>query len=179
MRIISGTHKGKRIVAPKNLPVRPTTDFAKEGLFNILRNRIPIEETEVLDLFSGTGNMSYEFASRGAPKITAIDSHYACVKFIDKIARELEFPITPFKADVYKFLDKTPQTFDLIFADPPYAIDIEDINNMVSKIFQNNLLKPDGIFIIEHPKQTDLTELSGYQEHRKYGGSVFSFFSKT
>ncbi|GAB5399420.1 MAG: 16S rRNA (guanine(966)-N(2))-methyltransferase RsmD [Aureisphaera sp.] len=178
MRIISGTHKGKRIVAPKSLPVRPTTDFAKEGLFNILRNRIDFCELEVLDLFSGTGNISYEFASRGALKITAVDGHYACAKFIDKTAKELSFPITAIKSDVFKFLEKSKQSFDLIFADPPYAFDIEQFEEMVRNIFQNNLLKTDGIFIIEHPKQTDLTELSGFQEFRKYGGSVFSFFSK-
>ncbi|MDC8004111.1 RsmD family RNA methyltransferase [Aureisphaera galaxeae] len=178
MRIISGTHKGKKIVAPKNLPVRPTTDFAKEGLFNILRNRLDFNEIRVLDLFSGTGNMSYEFASRGVSQITAVDSHYACVKFIDKTATELSLPISPFKSDVFKFLEKSQQSFDLIFADPPYAIEIEKIDDMVRKIFQNNLLEPEGIFIIEHPKQTDLTELSGFQEFRKYGGSVFSFFNK-
>ena len=177
MRIISGSHKGKRIVAPKNLPVRPTTDFAKEGLFNILGNRLDFTEIEVLDLFSGTGNMSYEFASRGAQKITAVDSYYGCVKFIQKTAQELSFPITPMKADVFSYLEKSKQPYDLIFADPPYVFEVEQFEEMVRKIFRNNLLKPEGIFIIEHPKQTDLTELSGFQEFRKYGGSVFSFFN--
>ncbi len=178
MRIISGTHKGKKIIAPKNLPVRPTTDFAKEGLFNILRNRLDLNDLEVLDLFSGTGNMSYEFASRGASKITAVDSYFGCVKFIQKTAQELSFPITSIKANVFTYLDKTSQTYDLIFADPPYVFEVEQFEEMVRKIFQNNLLKRDGIFIIEHPKQTDLTEIIGFQEFRKYGGSVFSFFTK-
>ncbi|MEL6810606.1 MAG: RsmD family RNA methyltransferase [Bacteroidota bacterium] len=176
MRIISGTHKGKRITAPKNLPVRPTTDFAKEALFNILRNQLYFEDIEVLDLFAGTGNISYEFASRGVPSITCVDGHFACVKFIQKTARELNFPITTVKSDVYKYLGSCSTSFDLIFADPPYAFEIEEFENLVGKIFQNALLKSDGIFIIEHPKQTELNQLAGFVESRRYGGSVFSFF---
>ena len=176
MRIISGVHKGKRLIAPKNLPVRPTTDFAKEGLFNILANRIDFDEIEVLDLFAGTGNISYEFASRGVPKITCVDAHYGCVKFIQKTATELNFPITAIKSDVFKYLEKTRIQVDLIFADPPYIFEKEQFEEILQKISQNNLLKTEGIFIIEHPKLTDLSELSGFQEIRKYGGSVFSFF---
>ncbi|MCH9659832.1 MAG: RsmD family RNA methyltransferase [Bacteroidetes bacterium] len=178
MRIVSGTHKGKRITAPKNLPVRPTTDFAKEALFNILNNRIDFAELKVLDLFAGTGNISYEFASRGAEDITAVDGHYACVKFIQKMAEALDFPITTIKSDVFKYLEKSGGSFDLIFADPPYAFEVEQFNNMIQKISQNSLLNTNGIFIIEHPKQTSLDELPGFQETRRYGGSVFSFFKK-
>ena len=177
MRIISGTHKGRRITAPKNLPVRPTTDNAKEALFNILNNRFHFDELEVLDLFAGTGNISYEFASRGTQKITCVDSHWACVKFIHETADNLSLPIETIKKDVFKYLDTTTGCYDLIFADPPYAFEVEQFEEMVTKIAANNLLNPDGIFIIEHQKQTDLSLLSGFQESRKYGGSVFSFFN--
>ncbi len=105
MRIVSGSHKGRRITAPNKLPVRPTTDFAKEALFNILSNRLDFDELEVLDIFAGTGNISYEFASRGVPQITCVDAHAGCVKFIHKTAEELSFPITTVKSDVYKYLD--------------------------------------------------------------------------
>lgn len=177
MRIISGSHKGRRITAPKNLPVRPTTDMAKEALFNILNNRFHFEELKVLDLFAGTGNIGFEFASRGSKDITSVDGHFACVKFIQKMATELDFPITPIKSDVYKYLDKAGQSFDLIFADPPYDFEVQMFEQIVGKILQNNLLNPDGIFIIEHPKHSDLSQIPGYQESRKYGGSVFSFFN--
>lgn len=176
MRIISGTHKGKRLIAPRNLPVRPTTDFAKEGLFNILRNRLDFGETEVLDLFAGTGNISFEFASRGCKRITSVDAHYGCVKFIQKIARELDFPIETVKSDVFKFINVTNSSFDVIFADPPYDLKIQQFEELVEKIFENDLIKSDGFLIIEHSKHMDLSGNSRFDESRRYGGSVFSFF---
>jgi len=176
MRIISGTHKGKRITAPKKLPVRPTTDFAKEGLFNILRNRFDFEDIIVLDLFSGTGNMSYEFASRGVKDITSVDSHYACVGFISKISQELGFPIHTIKAEAQKFLSKVTKSYDIIFADPPYQIDENDFKKIIDIVMSNKMINPNGNLIIEHSKHTDLSEYSGYIESRRYGGSVFSFF---
>src|SRR6056300_484568 len=109
MRIMSGTFKGKRLQAPKQLPVRPTTDMAKEGLFNILNNRYYFDELKVLDLFSGTGNIAYEFASRGSLDITTVDGDYGCVKFIEKITKELDFPIKSVKMDAFLFLEKTPE----------------------------------------------------------------------
>jgi 16S rRNA (guanine(966)-N(2))-methyltransferase RsmD len=178
MRIISGTHKGRRLIAPRNLPVRPTTDFAKEGLFNILRNRYDLETLTVLDLFAGTGNISYEFASRGAPHITAVDAHYGCIQFMEKVSNDFNFPITAIKADVLRFLDTATTPFDLIFADPPYDFDVQQLTEIVSKIFQKELLTTDGILIIEHGKHTSLSELEHFQEFRKYGSSVFSFFSE-
>ena len=177
MRIISGSHKGKRLIAPRNLPVRPTTDFAKEGLFNILRNHFDLDEVTVLDLFTGTGNISFEFASRGAEHITSVDAHYGCVKFVQKIAEELDFPITTIKADVFKYIASQRGTFDVVFADPPYNFDIEQFEELVGKIFGNNLIKSEGLLIIEHSKHTDLSSLQHYTEERRYGGSVFSFFS--
>ena len=120
MRIISGKYKSRKITAPKKLPVRPTTDMAKEALFNILNNRFYFEDISVLDLFSGTGNISYEFASRGTEKITAVDSNFGCVKFINEISEQFDMDINGIKNDVFKFLEQTNQHFDLIFADPPY-----------------------------------------------------------
>lgn len=177
MRIISGKYKGKRLSAPKKLPVRPTTDMAKEGLFNILNNRYYLDELNVLDLFSGTGNISFEFASRGTEEITAVDAHSGCVQFISKTARELDFQITPIKSDVFKFLKRTPEKFNLIFADPPYDFDIAQFLSIADLVFQNELLEEDGLLIVEHSDQTDLSEHPHFAESRKYGGSIFSFFT--
>ncbi|MCG2418666.1 RsmD family RNA methyltransferase [Aequorivita sp. F47161] len=176
MRIISGTHKGRRLTAPKNLPVRPTTDFAKEALFNILRVRYFFDELSVLDLFSGTGNISFEFASRGVPHITAVDAHLGCVQYINKISEEFTFPITAIKTDVGKYLEKVSGKYDVIFADPPYEFTASQLEEIVSKVAEKNLLNEDGLLIIEHAKQNDLSTLPNFSEARKYGGNVFSFF---
>lgn len=176
MRIISGSHKGRRLTAPKSLPVRPTTDFAKEGLFNILHHQIDFPEVSMLDLFSGTGNIAYEFASRGCPQITSVDAHHGCVAFIRKTADELAFPISTIKSDVFKYLEKATGAYDVIFGDPPYAFELKDFETILEHISKNGLLKPDGILIIEHSKQIDLSELPHFDRFRRYGGSVFSFF---
>ena len=177
MRIISGTYKGKRLQAPKSLPVRPTTDFAKEALFNILNHEIDFSEVTMLDLFSGTGNIAYEFASRGCQSITAVDAHYGCVKYISQTAAELDFPIQTIKADVKKYVGVCQTKFDVIFADPPYDFTAEEIEQIVVQIFDNSLLTEDGFLIIEHSKHTDLSKVPHFDRFRKYGGSVFSFFS--
>lgn len=179
MRIISGTHKGRRLTAPKNLPVRPTTDFAKEALFNILRNRIYFDEIAVLDIFAGTGNISFEFASRGVPAITSVDSHQGCVQYIEKITQEFEFPIQAIRSDVSKFLESTSNKSDIIFADPPYDFDVSEFKLIVDTIFERDLLNDEGVIIIEHSKLIDLSELQNFSELRKYGGSAFSFFELT
>lgn len=176
MRIISGTYKGKRLIAPKNLPVRPTTDFAKEALFNILRNKISFDEISLLDLYAGTGNISYEFASRGTQDITAVDTHYGCLKYISRIADELSLSIKTIKSDVQKFLSSVSASYDVIFADPPYDVEVRTLKKIIENIFQNNLIKPKGFLIIEHSKHKDLSEALHFSEARKYGGSVFSFF---
>lgn len=176
MRIISGKHKGKRLIAPAKLPVRPTTDQAKEALFNILNNYYHFEELSILDLFSGTGNISYEFAARGAENITAVDANFDCVKFIKKTAAELEFPITTIKSDVFKYLQKVPVKADIIFADPPYAMEIEKFTEIASLVFENNMLKDGGFLILEHSKQMELDQVPHFKESRRYGSSVFSFF---
>ena len=120
MRIISGKYKGRRLNAPKKLPIRPTTDMAKESLFNILNNLYYFDEISVLDLFAGSGNISYEFASRGVEAITAVDAHFNCVKFISNTAEQLDMPIHTVKSDVYAFLKSNASRYTVIFADPPY-----------------------------------------------------------
>ncbi|MGA9325656.1 MAG: RsmD family RNA methyltransferase [Salegentibacter sp.] len=176
MRIISGTNKGKRLIAPKKLPVRPTTDMAKEALFNILNNHFHLQGIEVLDLFSGTGNIAYEFASRGAAHITAVDANFDCVKFIKKTASELDFNINVIKSDVYKYLEKAPIKADIIFADPPYDFDTKEFARIADLVFEKELLAEGGQLIIEHSKHTDISEAEHFIEGRRYGSSVFSFF---
>ncbi|MCT4629679.1 RsmD family RNA methyltransferase [Winogradskyella sp.] len=176
MRIISGTYKGRKIVAPNKLPVRPTTDMAKEALFNILNNQYYFDDISVLDLFSGTGNICYEFASRGTEHITAVDDHYGCIKFINDTAASFEMPINTIKSDVFKFLENFRQKHTIIFADPPYNFDIDLFSKIPELIFQNNLLEEDGLLIIEHSKHTDLSHLDHYSHSKKYGGNMFSFF---
>jgi len=176
MRIISGVHKGKRIIAPKKLPVRPTTDMAKEALFNILNNQYHFEGLRVLDLFAGTGNISYEFASRGVTDIYCIDSNVGCVKFIESISRQMELGIRVRKMDVFKFLEQTSSTFDLIFADPPYDLSVDLFSKIHQLVFDKKLLNPDGTLILEHSKRMDLSGLTNFTSKRKYGSSVFSFF---
>lgn len=176
MRIIGGTYKGKQIIAPKNLPVRPTTDFAKEGLFNILNNKIDFEDLTVLDLFCGTGNISLEFASRGAKKIYAVDKHTPCLNFIKDTSKSLKINnIFIDRADVFKYLEKSTSSFDLIFADPPY--ELENIDLIYDLVFKNNVLNVDGYLIIEHGQTTDLSGKKNHIETRKYGNVHFSFFS--
>ncbi|SDW64797.1 RsmD family RNA methyltransferase [Aequorivita viscosa] len=179
MRIISGTHKGRRLTAPKNLPVRPTTDFAKEALFNILRTRLYFDEISVLELFAGTGNISFEFASRGVPTITAVDSNYGCIQYINKVSEEFSFPITAIKSEADNYLERVSGKFDIIFADPPYDFDISKFEKIVNLVFEKELLDEEGTLIIEHSKENNLSEMPNFSEARKYGGSVFSFFSLT
>lgn len=178
MRIISGTHKGRKINAPKNLPVRPTTDMAKEALFNILGHRIELHGLDVLELFSGSGNMSYEFSSRGAGKVIAVDEHAPCVAFVKKTATDFEFPITAVKSDAFKFLEQHSGSHDMIFADPPYALEKEGFESIIDHVFNRKLLKEDGMLIIEHSKHTDLSDHARFDNQRKYGGTVFSFFNE-
>ena len=176
MRIISGKLKGRRITAPKNLPVRPTTDMAKEALFNILNNHYYFDSLSVIDLFSGTGNIAYEFASRGSQSIYAIDGNYNCTRFIHNTSKEFDLPINAYKNDVFKFLEKTSLTADIIFADPPYNMELEKFLGIVDLVFERNLLNPEGVLIIEHSKYMDLSSHTAFNYSKKYGGSIFSFF---
>jgi 16S rRNA (guanine(966)-N(2))-methyltransferase RsmD len=176
MRIISGLYKGRRITAPKKLPVRPTTDMAKEALFNIIQHQYHFDGLSVLDLFSGTGNISYEFASRGTEQITAVDTHFGCIKFINETAEAFEMSINTIKSDVFKFLEKSKQKHSIIFADPPYDFEVEKFSKIPKLVFQNELLEADGLLIVEHSKHTDLSHLEHYSYSKSYGGNVFSFF---
>ncbi len=179
MRIISGNYKGKRIIAPKKLPVRPTTDMAKEALFNILNNQYYFNEISVLDLFAGTGNISYEFASRGTERIVSVDADFGCIKFINKIANELDFNISTIKSDVFSYLEKVNVKSDIIFADPPYDMTLEEFSKIPELVFNNELLLENGVLIIEHSKYTDLSQLPHFSNQRRYGVSVFSFFEQS
>lgn len=175
MRIISGNRRGKRIIAPSNINVRPTTDFAKEALFNILNNIINIPDTEVLDLFAGIGSISFEFASRESKSILAIDNNIACVKFINKIAEELNFnQITTIKTDSIKFLESNFRKFDIVFADPPF--DFNHTAMIPTLVFQNSMLKEEGVLIVEHPSSISFIENEFLFDFRKYGAVCFSFF---
>lgn len=176
MRIISGKHKGRRIIAPKNLPVRPTTDQAKESLFNILQHHIDFNAVSVLDLFTGIGSLSLEFASRGTEDLTAVDSFYGCVKFVKQTADELDFNIETIKSDVFAYLKSSPRSFDVIFADPPYDFEEKDFEEIIELVFEGDLLTENGLLILEHSKHTKLPSHPNFQENRKYGAAVFSFY---
>jgi len=176
MRIISGKYKGRRITPPRNLPVRPTTDMSKEALFNVLNNHFNFSELKILELFAGTGSISYEFASRGAEPILCIDGDMGCVNFIKKTAKEFDFDITAIKSDVFKFLEKHTGNYDIIFADPPYDLSQTDFEKIVIQIFENELLDEEGMLVVEHSKYTKLEHMANYSFQRNYGGSVFSFF---
>ena len=176
MRIIGGALKGLRLNPPKNLPVRPTTDLAKEALFNILLNKIDFEGIKVLDLFSGTGNISLEFASRGASEVVSVDRSIQCIHYLKDTARQHKLTqIKTFKADVLKYLQLETEQYDLIFADPPY--DLNQIPELPKIIFEKNLLLPGGMLIVEHQSLQNLSSHPAFTEQRKYGHSSFSFFS--
>lgn len=174
MRIISGKNKGRKIVAPTNLPVRPTTDLGKESLFNILNNYFFFDGITVLDLFAGTGNISLEFASREAISVTSIDNFQPCVDFIKKMASQLNYTnLTAIKADAFQYLERLRQPVNIIFADPPY--DMEGIERIPELVFSRQLLKPDGWLILEHSKVHDFSAHPNFYQHRNYGKLNFTF----
>tara|TARA_B100000029_G_scaffold514369_1_gene616920 strand:+ start:3093 stop:3626 length:534 start_codon:yes stop_codon:yes gene_type:complete len=177
MRIISGKYKGQRIVFPKNLPVRPTTDMAKEGIFNILSNKFNFKKISVIDLFSGSGNISYEFYSRGVKSIHAIDNNIKCIKFINFKKKDLNMNIYTIQSDVFKYL-RGKVNADIIFADPPYNMDKEKIELMIQLIFDNKTLTNNGVFILEHFKKREFSNHTKFMEKRIYGDSCFSFFKQ-
>ncbi len=175
MRIIGGSHKGKILKVPVGLPVRPTTDYAKEALFNILINKVDIENLSVLDLFAGTGNITLEFASRGASEITSIDINQNCIAFIKKMSLELGFKnIKVIKDDCFRFIKEHSSNYDLIFCDAPY--DNEKLKDLPQLISESKLLKEDGLLIIEHPEKINFKSDFELADHRNYGKVNFSFF---
>jgi len=173
MRIISGTYRGRRLMPPKNITARPTTDFAKESLFNLLNNRIDFEGIDVLDLFAGTGGIGIECVSRGAREVTAVEIAHVQQNWIISCCRQLGIRnLSLIRGDVFKFLSACRTKYDLIFADPPYALDkIEELPDLTL-----DLLKEDGWLVIEHGKDTDFTAHPRHKETRTYGSVHFSFF---
>ena len=176
MRIISGTHGGRKINPPSNMPyTRPTTDIAKEGLFNIIQNNLDIESLKTLDLFGGTGSISYELASRGAANLTIVEKDNNMYDFIKKTAAELKFEnFNVLKSDVFRFIETTQQQYDFIFAGPPYAL--ATIDELPVKIFDKNILSPGGWFVLEHTPRNDYKKFAHYKTERNYGTTIFSIF---
>lgn len=177
MRIISGKYRGRTIVPPRNLRARPTTDFAKENLFNVLTNLVDYEDIDVLDLFSGTGSISYEFASREARSVTSVEVNSVHHSFIRQTARDLNFKnFYAVKANVFLYLKSCAKQFDLIFSDAPY--DLEGSEEVINLVFERNLLREDGILIFEHSKDKDVSNMPNFWQTRSYGSVQFSFFKK-
>lgn len=176
MRIISGKYKGRRFNPPKNITARPTTDFAKESLFNLLNNRISFEEIDVLDLFAGTGGISLECISRGAKEVIAVEKAMTQQNFIIATKRELGINnLTLIRGDVFKYLGACRLQFDFIYADPPYDLDL--LPTLPDLVFGKELLKEDGIFVLEHSAKQDFSAHPHFLEHRNYGSVNFSFFA--
>lgn len=177
MRIISGIFKGRRFTPPaKNWPTRPTTDFAKEGLFNILNNRIDFEETKMLDLFGGTGNHCYEFISRGCMDATYVDKHGPAVSFVEKLRKELDIEdrLRIVRSDVFKYMSQCNEKYDFIFAGPPYPL--PNLDEIPDILFSHDLLAEDGLFVLEHNPKHDFKEHPRYVEERNYSKTIFAFF---
>ena len=176
MRIISGVHGGRKIYPPAKMPnTRPTTDIAKEGLFNILENNLDISSLKTLDLFGGTGCISYELASRGAADLTIVEQDPVMFEFIKKTAGLLQLlHFKVLKMDVFKYLDQCPETFDLIFAGPPYAL--TSIDDLPKKITELKLLNLKGWFVLEHTPSNNFKDFPLYKTQRNYGTTVFSIF---
>ncbi len=176
MRIIGGKLKGLRLNPPSKLPVRPTTDNAKEALFNILYNQFDFDNLTVLDLFSGTGNITLEFASRGVPAITSVDRDFGCYNYLKTISKQYGLDsIQPIKADVLKYLEVETEKYDLIFVDPPY--DLPQMNQIAPIVFRRDILKTEGYLIVEHHSMKKIDNDPHFVEQRKYGSSSFSFFA--
>ena len=176
-RIISGKFRGKIIKAPGSLPVRPTTDFAKESLFNILNNHFYFDEIKALDLFAGTGNLSYELASRGCEDLTIVDQNHKCCQFIEETIAQLGFEESAVvhRSDALEFVKRDYRAYNLIVADPPY--DYESYAELVEQVFFKKIIAKDGMLVIEHDSRGDLSELENFYESRKYGKVRFSFFT--
>ncbi len=177
MRIISGKYKGRAINPPKNLRARPTTDFAKENLFNVLNNIVDFEECDILDLFAGTGSISYEFASRGAKSITAVEINATHHNFIRTTAKSLGADnIFAVKANVFLYLRNCSKSFDIVFSDAPY--DLEGLEQVVELVLNGNILQEEGIFIFEHSDKYNFENHPLFWQSRSYGSVHFSFFKK-
>ena len=177
MRIISGKYRSRIIHPPKGIKARPTTDKAKESLFNILTNKFNFETAKVLDLFAGTGSISYEFASRSCLNIHLVEINSRHLAFIEKTIKELEFnQIKPFRTNVLTFLKTCSYKYDIIFADPPF--NLRWIDSIPELVLNSGILKSGGTMIFEHPRNKNYSHLKGFKEERKYGGVHFSLFNE-
>lgn len=177
MRIVSGKFSGLRFNPPANIPARPTTEVAKEGLFNTLRCMIDLEDIKTLDIFAGTGSISYELASNGANNLTLVEQDNTTINFIKKTIKSLDIEnnCIIFKSDVFKFLKQCTQQYNFIFAGPPYALTtIDDLPNIV---FERNILLPGGFFVLEHTPRNNYENHANFFKTKKYGTTVFSFFT--
>lgn len=176
MRIISGIHGGRRITPPNDMPhTRPTTDIAREGLFNIIQNSLEIETLKTLDLFGGTGCISYELASRGCEDLTIVEKDTTMYEFIKITVASLQFEnFKIIKSDVFKFIESCNLQFDFIFAGPPYAL--TNIDDLPKKVFEKKLLLPGGWFVLEHTPRNDYKKMEHYRSERNYGSTIFSIF---
>lgn len=177
MRIIAGEYGGRKFNPPSKMPyTRPTTDIAKEGLFNVLQHQLDMEGLKTLDLFGGTGNISYELASRGAEDLTLVEKDNNMFAFIKKTIEQLNIPgIKPVKMDVFKYIQQCTEQYDFIFAGPPYAL--TTIDELPKQIIEKKLLKPGGIFVLEHTPRNDYKTFEGYKMEKNYGTTIFSFFT--
>lgn len=179
MRIIGGEHGGRRFNPPNNMPyTRPTTDIAKEGLFNVLQHKLDFEQLKTLDLFGGTGSISYELASRGVPDLTIVEKDTQMFEFIKKTTQALRIEnLKAVKMDVFKFIDNCGDKFDFIFAGPPYAL--TTIDDLPRRIFEKQLLQKDGWFVLEHTPRNDYKSFPYYSSERNYGTTIFTVFIET
>lgn len=177
MRIIGGTYRNRRLDPPMAMEARPTTDFAKEGLFNVLHHNHALEGIRVLDLFAGTGNISLEFLSRGARSVTSVERERKLTAFMERTAKAWNVEgWRVVRADVFSFLKTHRGTYDIVFADPPFAL--EGLEEVPTLVLNAGLLAPEGLLIVEHSDRTDLSQLSGYRGTRRYGLVRFSFFGQ-
>jgi 16S rRNA (guanine966-N2)-methyltransferase len=177
MRIVGGIFSGRRFSPPTSTPARPTTDVAKEGLFNILENMIDIEGIKACDIFGGTGSISYELASRGAEHMTLIERDQGNISFIRKTAEALGIldKMHIIKGDVFKFMKQSTEQYDFIFAGPPYAL--QNIDDIPMLVFEKNMLAPNGIFVLEHTPRNDYQQHPNFKRMKNYGTTVFTFFT--
>lgn len=177
MRIITGKYKGKRFDVPHSFKARPTTDFAKENIFNVLRAYVDFEDTRVLDLFAGTGSITLEFLSRGCPEVTCVERDRQHFGFIASCLRSLSDPAArPICGDALRFIERGNRDYDLIFADPPYAL--RELPELPDRVMQSGLVRPGTLFVLEHGKNYDFSSRPDFLEHRAYGSVNFSIFRK-
>ncbi|MBQ7419278.1 MAG: RsmD family RNA methyltransferase [Prevotella sp.] len=175
MRIITGKYKGRHFEIPRTFKARPTTDFAKENIFNVLNGYIDLEDSTALDLFSGTGSITLELLSRGCSQVISVELDRDHHRFIQDCLKKLNTQACiPIRGDVFRFLKSCKQQYDIVFADPPYAL--KELPTIPDLIFEKDLLKPDGIFVFEHGKDHDFSQHPHFVEHRSYGSVNFSLF---